>query len=95
MRLLQSADDGETCYWAATLLGRLGQDAAVAAGALEGCLRESMYLPARERAAWALSQIGPQAAAAVPTLEEAAAAAPPRLQRLATEALAAIREQAA
>ena len=93
--LLSACGDGEVCYWAATMLGRLGKQSVAAVDALEACVRESMYLPARERATWALSQIGPQAAAAVPTLEEAAAAAPPRLQRLASEALEAIRDQAA
>ena len=90
MQLLRQADDGEICYWAATMLGRLGPEAAVAADALEQCLRESMYLPARERATWALSQIGPAAAVALDALNEAAATAPPRLQRLATETLEAI-----
>jgi HEAT repeat protein len=93
--MLESAADGEICYWAATMLGRLGPDAVAAVGALETCLRNSMYLPARERATWALNQIGPRAAAAVPALKEAAQAAPPRLQRLATEALRAIGEIAA
>jgi HEAT repeat protein len=95
IRMLESAEDGEICYWAATMLGRLGPDAVAAVDALETCLRASMYLPARERATWALSQIGPPAAAAVPALRAAAEAAPPRLQRLATEALRAIGEIAA
>ncbi len=72
IQMLESAADGEICYWAATMLGRLGPDAVAAVDALETCLRESMYLPARERATWALSQIGPPAAAAVPALKEAA-----------------------
>jgi len=87
---LQKAVDGEICYWAATMLGRLGTEAVGAVAALEACLRESMYLPARERAAWALSRIGPAASAAVPALTEAADTAPPRLQRLASEALRVI-----
>lgn len=94
IQMLVSAADGEICYWAATMLGRLGPEAVAAVEALETCLRTSLYLPARERAAWALSQIGPQAAAAVPALKEAAEAAPPRLQRLASEALRAIGDAA-
>ncbi len=86
----RDVDDGEIGYWAATMLGRLGRDAASAAQALETCLRESMYLPARERAAWALSQVGDAAAIAIPTLREAAETAPPRLSRLAAETLRAI-----
>lgn len=95
IEMLESASDGEICYWAATMLGRLGPKAVAAVDALEACLRESMYLPARERATWALSQIGPPAAAAIPALKEAAEAAPPRLKRLATEALRVIGEIAA
>ena len=49
-----------------------------------------MFLPARERATWALTQIGPAASAAIPTLMEAVETAPPRLQRLAIEAIEAI-----
>jgi hypothetical protein len=90
IELLERAVDGEISYWAATMLGRLGNDAATASAALETCLRESMYLPARERATWALTEIGPAAAAAIPTLKEAVETAPPRLQRLATEAIHAI-----
>ena len=73
----------------------MGPGAVSAVDALQTCLRESMYLPARERAAWALSQIGPPASSAVPALQEAAKGAPPRLQRLATEALRAIGDIAA
>lgn len=87
---LDAGPDGEICYWAATMLGRLGTEAAMAADALDRCLRESMYLPARERATWALSQIGFRARVAVPSLREAAESAPPRLRQLAGEALRAI-----
>jgi len=90
IQMLESTHDSEICYWSATMLGRLGKDAGASAAALEACVRESMYLPARERAAWALSQIGPAAKVAVATLQEASQTAPPRLQRLATEALKAI-----
>lgn len=87
IQLLEQATDGETCYWAATMLGRLGTDAGAAAGALESCLRTSMYLPARERATWALCQIGATAEVAIPALTEAAENAPPRLKRMAVAAL--------
>jgi hypothetical protein len=94
--LLEQAEDVETCYWAATMLGRLGGDATPATKALEACLRESMYLPARERATWALCQIGPAAAIATAALNEAARNAPPRLRRLARHALEVIQaDQAA
>lgn len=84
---LQQSDDGEVCYWAATMLGRLEVDAAPAAQALCDCLENSLYLPARERAAWALCQIGDAAVVAEASLKKAAQEAPPRLKRIATEAL--------
>lgn len=93
--LVRQPADGETAYWAATLLGRLGPDAAGAADALENCLRSSDCLAAREQAAWALSRIGPEAAQAVPSLNLVAGDAPPRLRRLAMQALDAIRGAAA
>jgi hypothetical protein len=45
---IQQIDDGEVCYWAATMLGRLEVDAAPAAQALSDCLENSLYLPANE-----------------------------------------------
>lgn len=94
-QLLQASSDGEVDYWCATLLGRLGSHSGEAVAQLDHCLRTSMYLPARERAAWALSQIGTAAAAAMPTLRHAAIDGPPRLKRLAISALEAIRGVAA
>ncbi len=84
---LESAEDGEISYWAATMLGRLGGDASGAAEALRGCLDDSMYLPARERAVWALCQIGDAAAIAKESLQRVAKDSPPRLKHLANEAL--------
>ncbi|MDF1842507.1 MAG: HEAT repeat domain-containing protein [Rubripirellula sp.] len=94
IQLLESTQDSEICYWAATMLGRLGSDAGAAAVALETCVRQSMYLPARERAAWALSQIGPAASVALPTLHKAAETAPPRLKHFATVAIERIEGKA-
>ncbi|MEM8670292.1 MAG: HEAT repeat domain-containing protein [Planctomycetota bacterium] len=87
IQMLESTEDSEICYWSATILGRLGSDAASAAPVLEACVRKSMYLPARERATWALAQIGPAASIALPTLKDIAESSPPRLQRLAIEAI--------
>jgi hypothetical protein len=92
IHLLESTRDSEICYWAATMLGRLGREAAASARVLDRCVRKSMYLPARERAVWALSQIGPAAEIAIPTLTEAAQTGPARLQRLATETLRRVNE---
>lgn len=81
-------------YWATTLLGRLGQDAASATTVLVTALEAAPDPAVRERAAWALGRIGPAAAAARAPLERIAADAAShgdqRLARLATEALAAI-----
>ncbi len=96
--LLYDGHDGEVCYWAATMLGRLGTAvgprARTAVNALETCLSDSLYLPARERAAWALSQVGPPAASAATTLRRTAEDAPPRLRKLVTKALRIIGEAA-
>ena len=93
--LLITRQDGETCYWAATLLGRLGQRAADAVIALRYCLTDVDYLPAKERAAWAIGRIGKQAADAMADLRMVAQTSPPRLARLARQAMESIRSVAA
>jgi len=92
---LIGANDGEICYWAATMLGRLGRAAGSAVDALEICARDREYLPARERSVWALCHIGPQAESALPTLLEIADDAPARLQRLSLQAIKIVRGKAA
>lgn len=87
---LVAHDDPLTAYWATTLLGRAGQDAATAVSALARCVASPADVAVRQRAAWALGKIGPAAGAAREALERAAADADPRLARLATESLAAI-----
>lgn len=87
--------DGETAYWAVTLIGRLGPSAAAATGALITALSGSPYLPVRERAAWALARIGTAAESATSALRAAAETGPPRLRRLATQALESVRGMAA
>lgn len=81
-------------YWATTLLGRLGKDAASATTALVTALESASDVAVRERAAWALGRLGPAAAAARGPLErastDAAARGEERLARLAAEALAAV-----
>ncbi len=90
-----ASNNGEVCYWVATMLGRMGEEASSAVDALAICARDSRYLPARERSVWALRQIGPASAAAVSVLEEVAEDAPPRLSRMARHAIDAIRSNAA
>ena len=87
MSCLQDGTDGEFSYWAATLLGRLESHAAAATQALCDCLQHSLSLPARERAAWALMKIGPDAASAIPVLREVSKTAPARLKHLVEAAL--------
>jgi len=77
-------------YWAATLLGRLKAEAAPAVDALARAVAESSHPAVRQRAAWALGEIGPGAAAAGAALQAAAADPDARLSRLAREALGRI-----
>lgn len=77
-------------YWAATLLGRCGEAAASAVNALAKAVDGGADREVRQRAAWALGQIGPAASAARGVLEKAAADADERLARLASDALAGL-----
>jgi len=78
-------------YWAATLLGRAGQNAAAAVPALATCVASAKDTAVRERAAWALGKIGRAAVSARESLKLAVTQGKDsRLARLATEALAAI-----
>jgi len=80
----------DVAYWAVTLLGRATNNASAAVPALAAVLSGDADLPVRERAAWALSEIGPAAASAAPALQAAAASPEARLSRLAKKALDAI-----
>ena len=84
---LIEAKSPDVGYWAATLLGRLKAEAAPAVDALADAVARSPHLPVRQRAAWALGEIGPAAAAALPSLRKAATDADPRLARLAQQAI--------
>jgi hypothetical protein len=95
-RLRSGAAD--TIYWAATLLGRLGPAAAAAVpelvAKLEGPnLDEADYLAARERAVWALVEMGAAAREALPVLQACCQSPTPRLARLARAAVAAIQAE--
>lgn len=80
----------DVAYWAATLLGRLADDAADAAPALAHAVTHGREPAVRERAAWALGNIGPRARSADEALRQAAGDPNPRLARLARDALAKI-----
>ena len=79
-----AADAG---YWAATLLGRLEANAAPAVPLLSAAVTGSKDMSVRQRAAWALGQIGPPAGSALDALKQAAASDDPRLARLAQRAI--------
>lgn len=85
-RLLTSPAEA-TAYWAATLLGRLEAGAAPAVASLTAALEKSPHPAVRQRAAWALGEIGPSARSAGGALRAAAEDADPRLARLARRAL--------
>lgn len=74
-------------YWAVTLLGRLGSNAGAVAPALVSVLESSPDLAVRQRAAWALGQIGNRCPATAAALERAKNDADPRLARLAAQAI--------
>ncbi len=95
LKLLRDTRDGEIEYWSATMLGRLGVAASCATAALASCLLDSPCLAARERAAWALSEIGPAARSAINALRQISHDDPPRLQRLAASAIQSVVGRAA
>ncbi|HEY4312126.1 MAG TPA: HEAT repeat domain-containing protein [Pirellulales bacterium] len=76
----------DVAYWAATLLGRLHADAAPAVAALVEALERHREGAVRERAAWALGQIGPAASAALAPLRTLSSGHG-RLARLAGDAV--------
>lgn len=80
----------DVAYWAVTLLGRAGHNAAAAVSALTQVLESDADVPVRERAAWALGEIGPAANAAALALRTAANSSDARLARLAAKALEAV-----
>lgn len=82
--------NGDSAYWAATLLGRAEAEAAGEVGALAACLDSQASIAVRQRAAWALRQIGEPAKPAIPALRRAANDGNVRLANLAQQAIDAI-----
>jgi HEAT repeat protein len=80
----------DVAYWAVTLIGRGGNIASAAVPDLIRVLESDADLPVRERAAWALGEIGPAAQASAPALRTAASSTDARLCRLAAKALEAV-----
>ena len=87
---LAAASEPLVAYWAITLLGRSGEDAAAAVDVLAAALAPGSDAAVAQRAAWALGRIGPAAATVAVPLRAAAASSDPRLARLAGEALSAL-----
>jgi len=81
------SDCCDEAYWAVTLLGRLGPRGAVAVPQLAAAVTAHPELPVRQRAAWALGQMGAAARPAESALQEAASSSDARLARLASDAL--------
>ncbi len=72
----------EVAYWAATLIGRLGEQAAPATDDLAAALGDGVEMAVRQRAAWALGKIGPAAVPSLNALRRAATSNDARLARL-------------
>lgn len=86
--LQSSARSPLQAYWCITLLARDGSHAQAAeATAIAELLAPQQPLEVRQRAAWALGQLAPHAAATRQSLEQAANDPNPRLARLAQQAL--------
>ena len=77
----------EVAYWAATLLGRCGSKAAASVEPLAATMLGAEAATVRQRAAWALGEMGAQAGPARSALEQAAQSDDRRLARFATAAL--------
>ena len=77
----------DVAYWAATLLGRSGESAGLAAEPLAQALDAERPLAVRQRAAWALGRLGSAAARAEQQLRAASLSDNPRLAQLARQAL--------
>lgn len=88
--LLELSNSNEmTAYWAVTLIGRLEADAISAAKPLAKLIDQSATPEeVRNRAIWAIGQIGSADAETKSTLEKASQSDNPRTARLAAKALA-------
>jgi HEAT repeat protein len=84
---LLASDSPDVVYWAATLLGRLEDQAELAADSLANVIESERDLFVRERAIWAARKIGCSSPTILQALNAARDRGPDRLARLATEAL--------
>ena len=84
--MTQSANP-RTVYWAVTLLGRSGPDAAVHQQVLVTLLQHSEDLAVQEKAAWSLGRMRANSLEATQALQQAAQSTKKRLSRVATRSL--------
>lgn len=84
---LLSAQQSDTGFWAATLIGRLGVEANSAVTEIAAVLQDINEPIVVARIAWALGKIGPAAAAALPALEALLSSDHPRVVRSAKQAI--------
>ena len=84
--MTQSANP-RTVYWAVTLLGRSGRDAAVHQQVLVTLLQHSEDLAVQEKAAWSLGRMRANSLEATQALQQAAQSTEKRLSRVATRSL--------
>jgi HEAT repeat protein len=84
---LTASDHELVSYWAVTLLGRLPEAADTAIPAVVTALGSSPHLSVRQRAAWALGQMGVGSEPVTTALSSAAQSQDARLSRMAQQAL--------
>ena len=84
---LAANSDPLVAYWAITLLGRLGTQAQSSQDDLVSLLVGASDSSVRQRAAWAMGQIGADSEAAIGQLKRAAESSDARLARLAKASL--------
>ncbi len=90
LKLLAGGSDGNVAFWAVTLLGRAGDEAASAVPVLVERLTDSASPSVQCRAAWALGRMGHSANSALDSLRQAAASTDRRLASQAQEAITKI-----
>ena len=76
-----------TAYWAVTLLGRAGPDAALHQQVLVTLLQDSKDMAVQEKAAWSLGRMQADSWEAKQALQQAAQSPETRLSRVAAKAL--------
>jgi len=78
---------GDQAYWAVTMLGRLELPGEATVAALAEIVVGARDAKVRQRAAWALGNLGPEAKPALPQLQAATQVTDSRLARLAGRAI--------